>query len=109
MSHDSSRMPQFEKEETVTLPKQRWINQTLTISDKRERGGNPQMYRDELTSAQMNFRGCFATHDHNTSVCSDLAHCFIGTIMDVSCGKKTGTGTPRYTVPTSVTSYCNRQ
>ena len=53
MSHDSSRMPQFEKEETVTLPKQRWINQTLTISDKRD--GNPQMYRDELTSAQMNF------------------------------------------------------
>ena len=42
-----------------------------------------------------------------TSVCSDLAHCFIGTIMDVSCGKKTGT--QRYTVPSSVTSYCNRQ
>ena len=33
-ARDSSRMPEFEKEETVTLPKQRWINQTLTVSDK---------------------------------------------------------------------------
>ena len=62
-AHDSSRMPKFEKEETVTLPKQRWINQTLTVSDK-----TPKC--TEMSSPQLKWtspctdRGCFATHDH---------------------------------------------